>query len=165
MFIGVEQGIGIAVGLAILDRIRLSSRPQLHVLGRVTGTTSWTPLDRGVDAQQLPRVLAVLFATPLWYANAGHFREEVAAALRGASGGICVLVLDTVGMSDIDFTGVRALGRVLDACERDGITVGVARAGEHVREKLQSSGLVSRIGEDRFYSTVDEAVSALAPPS
>ena len=37
VFIGVEQGIAIAVGLAILDRIRLSSRPQLHVLGRRPG--------------------------------------------------------------------------------------------------------------------------------
>jgi sulfate permease, SulP family len=165
VFIGVEQGIAIAVGLAILDRIRLSSRPQLHVLGRVPGTTSWTPLDRGVDAQQLPCVLAVLFATPLWYANAVHFREEVGAALRTAGGDTRVLVLDTVGMTDIDFTGCRALGRVLDACERDGITVGVARTGERARRAFRRSGLASRIGEDRFYATVDEAVSALAPPS
>ncbi len=74
-------------------------------------------------------------------------------------------MLDTVGMTDIDFTGCRALGRVLDACERDGITVGVARAGEHARRALRRSGLDARIGEDRFYATVDEAVSALAPPS
>jgi high affinity sulfate transporter 1 len=165
VFIGVEQGIAIAVGLAILDRIRLSSRPELHVLGRVPGTTSWTPLDRDVEAQQIPSVLAVLFATPLWYANAIHFRQEVGVALRTAGGGTRVLVLDTVGMTDIDFTGSRALGRVLDACERDGITVGVARAGDHVRRAMRRSGLLWRIGEDRFYATVDEAVSALAPPS
>ena len=41
VLIGVVQGIGVAVGLAILDRIRLSARPQLHVLGRLPGTTSW----------------------------------------------------------------------------------------------------------------------------
>src|ERR1019366_8058526 len=35
--VGVEQGIGVAVGLAILDRTRLSARPQLHVLGRIPG--------------------------------------------------------------------------------------------------------------------------------
>jgi sulfate permease, SulP family len=165
VFIGVEQGIAIAVGLAILDRIRLSARPQLHILGRVPGTTSWTPMDRDDNAQQLPGVLAVLFATPLWYANAVHFREEVAAALRAAGGGTRVLVLDAIGMSDLDFTGARALGRVLDACERDGITVGVARAGIHVRRSLKRSGLDARIGEDLFYATVDEAVSALVPPS
>ena len=35
--VGVEQGIGVAVLLAILDRVRLSARPQLHVMGRVRG--------------------------------------------------------------------------------------------------------------------------------
>ncbi len=164
VFIGVEQGIAIAVGLAILDHIRMSSRPQLHLLGRVRGTTSWTPLAPGVDAQQLPGVLVVLFATPLWYANAVHFREEVGAALHAAGGSTRVLVLDTVGMSDIDFTGSQELGRVLDECQRDGITVGVARAGEQLNRSLERGGLTSRIGGDRFYRTVDEAVTALAPP-
>jgi SulP family sulfate permease len=160
VFIGVEQGIAAAVILAILDRIRLSARPQLHVLGRVPGTTSWTPVPHDSETGQLPGVLAVLFATPIWYANAVHFREEVAAALarRRATR---VLVLDTIGMSDIDFTGSRELARALDACERAHIRVGIARAGDHLRSSLRRSGLEARIGADHFYSTVDEAVTAL----
>ncbi len=81
VLVGVEQGIGVAVGLAILDRIRLSAQPQLHVLGRMPGTTSWAPLSADLPAAELPGVLVLLFATPLWYANAVHFREEVAHAL------------------------------------------------------------------------------------
>ncbi len=159
--VGVEQGIGVAVGLAIIDRVRLSARPQLHVLGRVPGTTSWTPVSPDVHATQVPGVLAVLFATPLWYANAVHFREEVAAALASSPGTTRVLVLDAIGMSDVDFTGSRALGQVLHACERDHVVFGVARAGAHARESLWRSGLEARIGENRFFSTVDEAVTAL----
>ena len=84
VLIGVEQGIGVAVGLAILDRIRLDARPQVHVLGRLSGTTSWAPLTPTVPATEVPGVLVLLFATPLWYANATHFREEVAGALARA---------------------------------------------------------------------------------
>ena len=47
VLIGVEQGIAAAVLLAILDRVRLTAQPQLHVLGRVAGSTSWTPLRGG----------------------------------------------------------------------------------------------------------------------
>ena len=83
--VGVEQGIGLAIGLAILDRTRLSARPQLHVLGRIPGTTSWAPLSRTERAAQVPGVLVVLFATPLWYANAAHFRTQVEASLARAS--------------------------------------------------------------------------------
>jgi sulfate permease, SulP family len=159
--VGVEQGIGVAVGLAILDRIRLSARPQLHALGRIAGTTSWAPSSVDLPVAQVPGVLVLLFATPLWYANAVHFREEVAAALARAPG-TRVLVLDALGMSDVDFTGSRELGHVLDACERSHVAFGVARAGDHVHDILERAGLVERIGEKHFYPSVNGAVTALA---
>jgi MFS superfamily sulfate permease-like transporter len=162
--VGVEQGIGVAVGLAIIDRIRLSARPQLHVLGRIPGTTSWAPRSADPEAEMVPGVLVLLFATPLWYANATHFREEVARALADAPE-VRVLVLDAIGMSDIDFTGTQALRRVIAACERGHIAFGVARAGDRARESLRRSGLEARIGEERFYPAVDAAVTALAGPS
>jgi len=161
--VGVEQGIGVAVGLAVLDRTRLSARPQL--LGRIPGTTSWAPMSATEGAVQLPGVLVVLFASPLWYANAVHFRAEIDGALGRAAGKPSLLVLDTLGMSDIDYTGSRALGRVLDELHRDGIEVAVARAGTHLRRGLVRSGLVERIGAVRFYPSVDLAVTALGPKS
>jgi len=163
VLIGIEQGIVVAVGLAILDRIRLTARPQLHVLGRIPGTTSWTPTMAAPDVAQVPGVLVVLFATPLWYANAAHFREMVEGALARADAPVRVLVIDTIGMSDLDFTGSRVLARVLDRCDRDNIEVGLARTGEHVQRSLRQSGLMERIGEDHVFASVDEAVSALAP--
>lgn len=158
--VGVEQGIGVAVGLAILDRIRLSARPGVHVLGRIAGTTSWAPLSAEYRTDDVQGVLVLLFATPLWYANATHFLDEVVAAFARAPG-TRVLVLDTIGMSDVDFTGSRALGHVLEMCERQHVAFGVARAGDHVGEILRRSGLARRIGERHFYSSVDEAVTGL----
>ncbi|HSZ38279.1 MAG TPA: SulP family inorganic anion transporter [Acidimicrobiales bacterium] len=162
VLIGVEQGIAVAVGLAILDRIRLTARPQLHRLGHVPGTTSWTPLSADVDAAPEPGVLVVLFATPLWFANAVHFKEEVERSLSETSGPTRVLVLDTVGMSDLDFTGMRSLGQLLDRCDREHIEFAIARAGDHVQRSLERSGLLQRIGADHLFSTVDAAVTALA---
>jgi MFS superfamily sulfate permease-like transporter len=138
------------------------------VLGRIPGTTSWARPTFEPRAQEQPGVVVAMFATPIWYANADHFREEVADVLAHAPTPVRVLVLDTIGMSDIDFTGTRALTRVVAACERDGITLGIARAGLHLRESLGRVGLAHRIGEDRFFPTVNDAVSALAsglPPS
>jgi MFS superfamily sulfate permease-like transporter len=86
---------------------------------------------------------------------------EASAALKEAAP-VRVFVLDTVGQSDIDFTGTRALTRVLDRCARDGIAFGIARAGDHLHESLRRSGQAARIGEDHFFPTVDEAVRALA---
>ena len=161
--IGVEQGIGVAVGLAILDRTRLSARPQPHILARIPGTTSWAPLKSDRPPIEVPGVLVVLFASPLWFANAANFRTQVDKALGHLSSHPHVFVLDVVGMHDIDFTGARALDDVLDELDRRHITFAMTRAGNHLRENLARSGLLERIGTDRLFRTVDDAVRALGP--
>ena len=162
-FVGVEQGIAVAVGLAILDRTRLSARPQLHVLGRIPQTTSWAPISGPEQATQVPGVLVVLFATPLWYANAVHFRAQLENSLTRAIGPPRLVVLDAIGMSDLDYTGSRSLREALDALDREHISFALARAGEHVRNSLARSGLLERIGENRLFPSVDEAVTTLWP--
>jgi MFS superfamily sulfate permease-like transporter len=160
--IGVEQGIGVAVGLAILDRTRLTARPKLHVLGRIPGTTSWAPLTAPERPAEIPGVLVVLFAAPLWYANATHFRAGLDHARRQPEHALRLVVLDALGMYDVDFTGSRALSKALDALRQDGITFVVARAGDHLKENLARAGLLERIGADHFYASVDEAATAVA---
>jgi MFS superfamily sulfate permease-like transporter len=162
VLVGVEQGIAVAVGLALLDRIRLTARPQVHRMGHVPGTTSWTPLSADVEATPEPGVLVLLFATPLWFANAVHFRAEVENALAESGPATRLLVLDTIGMSDLDFTGARSLGQLLDRCEREHVDFAIARAGDHVHRSLERSGLMQRIGLDHCFPTVDAAVTALS---
>ena len=161
--IGVEQGMLVAIGLAILERARLTARPQVHVLGRIPQTTSWAPLSSAQHPEAVPGVLVVLFAVPLWYANAVNFQDELLAARHRVGGELRVVVLDALGMSDLDYTGARILHRVLDSLERDHIVFAVARAGRHLRENLERSGLLVRIGSDHLFSSTDEAVRALGP--
>jgi MFS superfamily sulfate permease-like transporter len=162
-FVGIEQGLAVAVVLAILDRTRRSARPHMHVLGRIPGTTSWVPLSADPDAEQERGVLVLLFGAPLWYANAAHFRAELEEALPRAIGEAQVVILDAIGMSDVDFTGARALARTLDELEQRRITFAVARAGPQVDRSLARGGLLDRIGAAGVYPSVGEAVAALRP--
>lgn len=159
--VGVEQGIAVAVGLAILDRARLSARPQLHVLGRVPGTTSFAPLSSDEKAVAEPGVLVVLFATPLWYANALHFRDEMEDALGRADPALRGVILDAAGMSDLDYTGLLALRQVIDDLERRHLPLLLARAGSRVRTSLERGGVAARLGPGRFFGTVGQAVESL----
>ncbi|MGZ4350992.1 MAG: sodium-independent anion transporter, partial [Solirubrobacteraceae bacterium] len=72
---------------------------------------------------------------------------------------------DALGMYDLDFTGSRALTRALDELEAEGISLVIARAGDHLRQNLARSGLLERIGAEHLYPSVGEAVSAMAPAS
>lgn len=161
--IGVEQGIVVAVGLAILDRTRLSARPQAHVMARIPGTTSWEPLESAERPVEVPGVLVVLFAASLYFANAGHFRAQLDKALVHLPNRPHLLVLDVVGMHDIDYTGARALTNLLDELDRQHVTFALARAGSHVLENLARGELLDRLRTDHIFASVDEAVRALGP--
>lgn len=67
-------------------------------------------------------------------------------------------MLDAAGMSDLDYTGSRVLGQILDQLEKGQLRFVVARAGEHVRTSLARSGLLDRIGADHLYPSVNAAV-------
>jgi SulP family sulfate permease len=159
--VGVEQGIGVAVALAILDRTRISARPHLHVLGRIPSTTSWATLVGTEPTIEVPGLLVVLFATPLWYANATDFRTEMTAALDRADHALRLVVLDAMGMTDIDYTGARALRQLFDQLDSSGVSFAMARTSNTVRGSLGRSGLLALMGEDHLFASVDEAVTAL----
>ncbi|HXQ75417.1 MAG TPA: SulP family inorganic anion transporter [Acidimicrobiales bacterium] len=161
--VGVEQGIAVAVGLAILDRTRRSARPKTFVLGRIPGTTSWEPTERPNKAAVVPGVVVFFFGAPLYFANAGFFRMAVHSALATASPPPRLLVLDAVAIGDIDFTGAVALSGLLDELAGSHVDVAVARAMAGAPENLARSGLLDRIGRDHLFPSVDEAVLALGP--
>jgi SulP family sulfate permease len=164
--VGVEQGIAVAVGLAILDRTRRSSRPDSFVLGRIPGTTSWEDVKNPTNnAALVPGVLVFFFGGPLYFADAGYFRVKMHAALAATSPTPHLVVLDAVAIGDIDFTGARALGQVLDELDASHISLAVARAVATAPENLARSGLLERIGRDHLFPTVDAAVVALGPGS
>ncbi len=162
-FIGVQEGIGVAIGLAVLDRTRLSIQPRVHELGRVPGTTSWIPIEIRAGVEPLAGVLVALFSTPLWYANASKFQAEVMALLNASeSRPPSLFVLDVIGMSDLDYTGANALREIMDELDSRHITFALARTSGRVRVGLERSGLLARLGRDHLFSSVDEAIVALA---
>jgi SulP family sulfate permease len=161
--VGVEQGIGVAVGLAILDRTRRSARPQAYVLGKIPRTTSWAPLAHRAKPEAVPGVVVMQWLAPVYYANAASFRAEVHKALSEAPTPARALVLDADAISDIDYTGTRALHALFGELKRDGVVVGVARAVGGAPQDLARGGLVATIGRDHLFATVDDAVNALHP--
>jgi SulP family sulfate permease len=160
--VGVEQGIVLAVILAALVRAARSSRPRLIELGRVPGTTSWAPIHGAQKTEPVPGVRVVMFAGPLYFANAGEFRSLIAHAI-SEPGALGALVLDAAGMGDIDYTGASILRGVVHDLTARKIKLAVARAGTEVVTNLREGGILDQLEDSRIYETVDEAVKALVP--
>jgi len=159
ILVGVEQGLAIAVGLAILDQTWRSARPQSFVLGRHAGTTSWEPLGDD-DVAMVDHVLVILFDNDIFFANAGVFRRQVHQMLTKYPA-TKHLVIDAVAISDVDVTGLVMLSQVVDDVTKDGISFSLARASVNVKATLAKS-TDANVRTLDFYDSVDEAVLAVA---
>jgi MFS superfamily sulfate permease-like transporter len=157
IFVGVEQGIAIAVGLAVLDQTWRSARPHMVVLGRHEGTTSWEPITEP-HVTMVDHTLVVLFDNDLFFANAGVFRRELHQLLARYSTSEH-LVLDAVAVGEIDFTGMTILSQVVHDLTKDGTSVVFARVSAGLKKSLSTSfdPLIRAIA---LYESVDAAVQA-----
>jgi MFS superfamily sulfate permease-like transporter len=158
VLIGVEQGLAIAVALAILDQTWRSARPKMFELGRHVGTTSWEPMGPP-NVELVDHALVALFDNDIFFANAGVFRREV-HQLIATQPATKHFVMDAVAISDIDFTGMTILAQVVDDIAKDGVSFTLARVNDTVRASLQKSADATVRGL-AIYESVDDAVNAV----
>jgi SulP family sulfate permease len=161
--VGMEQGVLVAVVLALAQRTRLAARPRDAVLGREPGTDHWIPTDVGTSTEQVPGVLVYLLYAPVWFGNADYVCQRLRRSIDTAEGPVHAFVLDANGISDIDYTGAAALRSFAAELGRQGVTIGVARSSHLVQHDLKHSGLAATIGRERLFTSVEEAVAVLAP--
>jgi SulP family sulfate permease len=161
VLVGVEQGVVAAALIALAQRTRLAARPVDAVLGREPGTDHWIQTDIGRPTEQVAGVLVYLLFAPLWYANVARVTERIRRAVAAASP-VQLLVLDANGMSDVDYTGAKTLGEMVNDLHQAGTVVAVARASHLVHHDLRHAGVLALVGPQRFFPSVEEAVSALA---
>jgi MFS superfamily sulfate permease-like transporter len=162
--VGIEPGVVAAALLALAYRTKIAARPRGAVLGREPGTEHWILTDVGQPTEQLPGVLVYLLYGGLFYANAAYVVQNVRTLVSSAPTAVNALVLDAIGMSDIDYTGAKALGGLIEELKGGGVLVVVARASHLVHHDLKHAGLIGAIGADRVFASVEEAVRSLDEP-
>ncbi len=160
--LGIEQGVLVAIVLAMAQRVRLTARPRDAVLGCEPGTDHWLPIDIGQPTQQISGVLVYMLHAPLWYGNANFVVARIRKMINSASQPVHALVLDADGISDIDYTGARALAQFNAELRDRGVLLYVARSSQLVHHNLKRSGLLKVLGADHLFPSVQDAVSAVA---
>jgi SulP family sulfate permease len=70
------------------------------------------------------------------------------------------IVLDCEGIDFIDSQGSAKMREILDLTGQAGVTLRLARIKPAVRGLLARDGVLDRIGDDKTYDEVDQAVAA-----
>jgi MFS superfamily sulfate permease-like transporter len=152
---GVLQGILVAILLAVLLFFHRNWWPHGAVLGRAEGREGWHDLETFPGAQEVPGIVVYRWEAPLFFANAGAFRDQVRKlAMRP---GTRWIVLQCEAMTDIDVT---AAG-MLEALDVELNDRGVHMAFVEMRSRLQDMalryGLMDTLDADHFYASIEDA--------
>ncbi|HEV7215184.1 MAG TPA: SulP family inorganic anion transporter [Chloroflexota bacterium] len=158
VFLGVERGIFLAIGLSILDHLQREYHPKDVVLTFAQGRWQAQRATPGVTSA--PGLLIYRFQAPLFFANADYFAYRLQALVQGGSPPVRRLVLDLVSVDDIDYTAGLVLLATLTRLQQEGVTIALAQA-EDVRLALDRLGITVRLGSEHLFATVQEAVDAV----
>lgn len=158
LVLGMLGGIAFAIGLSLIVAFIRLVRPHTAELGQVEGTDTYRDVERNADAHRVPGIMVYRIDDELFFANAAFVVRDVKERLVAADPPAQVLVIDAEGVSDIDTTAIQQVDELLDDLEGAGIEVSFARVRQPVRDMLERSGLMERIGEERIFLEVDDAV-------
>ena len=157
--VGIQAGIYLAIALALLRRTYLSARPHDAVLGRLAGPDgAWVSRRHRPDAAVPPGVVVFRFDAPLFYANAQHFAERIRAVISDAPEPVHTLVVEAVGIDDLDFTGMHILAELDDALRARDVALVVAHPFGRLGDELTSGSLAQRFA-GRVFNSADDAVA------
>lgn len=159
MLLGVLQGIVVAVALAILLFFRRSWWPHGAVLGRVDAIEGWHDVDTYPDAQQLPGIVVYRWEAPLFFANAGTFREQIRklAHTRKPSW----IVLQCEAITDVDVTAAEMLEQLDNELNAVGIHLAFAELRSRLQDLTLRYGLMETLDREHFYPTLEAALEAI----
>jgi high affinity sulfate transporter 1 len=157
--LGVLPGIGIAVGLSILNVFRRAWWPYETTLGRVPGMAGLHDRSLHPEAEQLPGLAIFRFDGPVFFANARTFRDRVRSLARAEPPPRWILVA-AEPMTDVDTTAADMLADLDEDLNAAGISLVFAELKEGVRAKLERYELIGPLDPAHFYPTIDAAVEA-----
>jgi len=167
MFLGVEIGLAIAVGVSLLIVIYESAYPHTLVLGRLPGTNVYRSIKQYSEAERYDGIVVVRIDAPLYFANAQNVRDNIRKYRLVAEqeleernhGTVKYLIIDMSPVSHIDTSALHILEDMVENYRSRGQQLCFSNPSMLVMERLVQSGLADKIGREFFFACLHDAVN------
>ncbi|REJ46500.1 MAG: solute carrier 26 family protein [Microcystis flos-aquae DF17] len=153
-------GVGVAVGLSVVDLFTRLMRPHDAVLGEVPNLAGLHDIEDWQGATTIPGLVLYRYDAPLCFANAENFRKRVIAAIEAEKVPVEWFVLNAEAILDIDITAVDMLKELHRELIGRGITFAMARVKQDLYQQLKKGDLSETISTERIYATLEKAIEA-----
>ncbi len=157
---GAIQGIAIAIVIAVVEFLWDGWRPHSAVLGRADGVKGYHDITRYPEARRVPGLVLFRWDAPLFFANAELFHTRVLKAVAKSPTPPKWIVVAAEPVTSVDVTAGDMLIELQEQLHSSGVVLCFAEMKDPVKDKLKRFGLYTRLGEDRFFATLGEAVAA-----
>jgi high affinity sulfate transporter 1 len=157
-FLGVIQGIFIAVGLALLNFVWRAWRPYDAVLGKVDGLRGYHDVTRYPSARRVPGLVLFRWDAPLFFANAEVFGQDVREAVAASPTPARRVVVAAEPVTDVDTSAADVIQSLHDDLAAAGVELHFAEIKDLVKDRLKRYGLIDLLGAEHFHPTVGTAV-------
>src|SRR5262249_21915040 len=156
-FIGVKEGILLAVVFSMVDHIRVSYRPPTRLL-TFSGSGEVVPVAVSTGEMALPGFMVYRFEAPLYYANAEFFMTEVLDLVHSASPPVRWFVVSFDSISDVDFTAAKMLQQLTKLLKRQDAAMVFSGVDPAMQKLLERYGIAAGLGSDRIFQGLVHAV-------
>jgi MFS superfamily sulfate permease-like transporter len=159
VFVGVEEGIILAIVLSLFDHTRRGYRPSNVVLSEDReGHRQTEPVTS--RAQLHPGLIVYRFNHSMYYANCEQFRTEVRELVTRAHPPLSWFCLDLGAVDDVDFSAAEALRETYELLKQRGITLTYVEVQDTVRAELDRYGITQLIGTQNMFGRIHEVEAA-----
>jgi len=185
LFLGVELGLGISVGISILLVLYESAYPPTAVLGRLPGTHQYRNVKQYPGVETYDGIVCIRIDAPIYFANTQHIREKVQKYYRRAQEQLSVshhqqdpeegqqvfvaneeppkvqfVVLDMSPVAHVDTSALHTLQDITSSFRKnDGVQLCLSNPNPRVMHRLVKSGLADDIGRDHIFVSLHDAVN------
>lgn len=158
--VGIETGILIGIACSIAVFLFESTRPHAAILGRVGDSGDFRNIRNYPNAIVYPGILVVRIDAQFYFGNVTFLKDFLKRAEREHDAPLRAVVLEACSFTQLDSSAESALATIIDEYAKRNVTFVFASVKMPVLRVMKASGLYEKVGAERFFMNVDDAVRA-----
>jgi MFS superfamily sulfate permease-like transporter len=161
MVLGTLKGILVAIVLSLAGLMSLANNPRVDEVRRKRGTNVFRPVSpEHPEDEAVPGLLIARPEGRVYFGNAAVVLEKLHALARDAKPQ--VLLLDGSVIPGLEYTSLKMLVEGEERLRAAGVELWLAALTPETLELVRRTPLAERLGRERMYFTVEQAVASFA---
>jgi SulP family sulfate permease len=157
-FVGVLQGIVVAIGLSLMAFVQRAWDPYRTELASLEGVPGYHDLDRHPEGRRIDGLVIARFDAPLFFANGEVFADHIRSLVDAAPWPVKCVIVAAEPITGLDTTALDELAQLDDELGQNGTSLVFAELKGPIKDRLVRFGASARFTADHFFPTINNAV-------